>query len=422
MRSVRPFVALAALLLLGGLNLVPAADKVLVAGEVPLTQETVDLYHQMWEWYCDLTLTPEQRRQHTQLFITFWTRSKPEVTRTLLASYSTMEKDWRSILELKGAEQQRKRLEVRARWIANLRKKPDEPVNRFLLSIYDDAYKPGGSKNPILVDGDPPLTQGMVDVDAASVELLLDFRLTDDERQKYQRLMIAVWKQADQDRQRKWAKNLETWSEMPTWNNARRNEVRVLHHVKVREGWVKNPTDLTRWLLDLEQAACKPGSARNPVLVDAEPPLTQLVVDRYGDYLEFMVDLSVSGGFSAQEREILQNYLVKGWPKMSAAARKDLLADLKRWSDEAGRGGAAADECIRAMQPKVLAELRVARDDPLSQWLLAVRDRETELHKRNLARIKMEHEATMRTIDAMPTGRSGYWKYNSFNQRYEWVP
>jgi hypothetical protein len=422
MNPMRLLSTLAALALLGGLNLAPGADKVLVPGEVPLTQETVDLYQQMWEWYCDIQLTPEQRRQHTQHFITFWNKTKPEVTKPLLASYSAMETKWRGILELKGAEQQRVRLEVRARWIANLRKRADDAPAQFLVSVYDAAYKPGGRNNPILVASDPPLTQGMVDLDVAAVEVLLDFPLTDEQRQEYRRLMIGDWKQLDQDERRKRTKNLETWSELPTWNNARRHEVRALHHVKVREAWAKKPTDLTRWLLTLEQEVCKPGSARNPILVDAEEPLTQFVVDRYGDYLEFMVDLSVSGGFSAQEREILQGYLVKGWKKMSAEARKDLLADLKRWSDEAGRGGAAADECIRAMQPRLLAELRVARDDPLSQWLLAVRDREVELHKRNLARIKMEHEATMRTIDAMPTGKHGYWKYNSSTQRYEWVP
>jgi hypothetical protein len=153
--------------------------------------------------------------------------------------------------------------------------------------------------------------------------------------------------------------------------------------------------------------------------VDVEPPLTRSVVDRYGDYLEIMVDLSVGGGFSKQEREILQGYLVKNWKKMTAEARKDVLSDLKRWSEAAGRGGPAADEFIKAMRPKLLTELRLAREDALSQWLLAVRDRETELHKQNLAMIKMKHEGVMSALAAMP---AGYWKYDSIRELYIWVP
>src|SRR5262245_17240342 len=34
--------------------------KVLVAGESPLTEGTVERYQQMWQWYCDLRLSPDQ--------------------------------------------------------------------------------------------------------------------------------------------------------------------------------------------------------------------------------------------------------------------------------------------------------------------------------------------------------------------------
>jgi hypothetical protein len=36
-------------------------------------------------------------------------------------------------------------------------------------------------------------------------------------------------------------------------------------------------------------------------------------VDRYGDYVEVMLDLSVSGGLTAPQRQVLQEYLVKDW-------------------------------------------------------------------------------------------------------------
>src|SRR5262245_23706680 len=121
MNVFRSVMTVIVLIVLAALTPVWSQDKVLVGGDPPLTQEVVDLYHQIWEWYCEVNLTPEQRREHTQLFVTFWKKNGPAVTRPLLDGYRAMEKEWRGIRELKGTEQDRKRAEVRARWIANLR-------------------------------------------------------------------------------------------------------------------------------------------------------------------------------------------------------------------------------------------------------------------------------------------------------------
>jgi hypothetical protein len=68
---------LTVLVLLGGLTPSRGADRVLVPGNPPLTQKIVELYQRMWEWYCDIRLTPKQRRQHTRHFITFWKKQSP---------------------------------------------------------------------------------------------------------------------------------------------------------------------------------------------------------------------------------------------------------------------------------------------------------------------------------------------------------
>jgi hypothetical protein len=404
--------------LLGGYTLARADEKVLVPGDPPLTQQTFDLYQEMWQWYCDIKLTPEQQREFQKRYIMFWKKRDKASNLKLLASYEPMEKEWRATLKLEGVDQKRKRDRLRDNWMAALRTFKDD-LSPFMVSVYDDAYKPGGINNPVLVKVDPPLTQSMADLDMGLIEVLLDFQLTDKQREEYQRHFVELWKRLDQTERRRRAANLEGWSKFKTWNNYTRNEKRTLIQPKLLADWAKNPDELTRWLTTLHESQSKPGSTRNPILVEVEPPLTQLVVDQYRDYLEIMVDLSLSGGFNTQEREMLQAYLVKDWKKMTAEARKDLLADLKRWYEEAARGAAAADECIKAMRPKLLAELRVAREDTLSQWLLAVRDRETEQHKQNIALIQMKHEGVMAALAAMP---AGYWKYNSIRERYEWVP
>jgi hypothetical protein len=67
-RTVAPVV----LVVLAGFNLARGADQVLVPGDPPLTQANVDLYQQMWEWYCDIRLTAPERGLLADAFTTLW--------------------------------------------------------------------------------------------------------------------------------------------------------------------------------------------------------------------------------------------------------------------------------------------------------------------------------------------------------------
>jgi hypothetical protein len=356
--------------------------------------------------------------------LTHHRKNGPAVTKPLVAGYGADEKAWRVIRDLKGVDQERKRIEVRERWMTNLRKSTaTNPLGHFLVSVYDAAYKPGGTKNPILIAGDPPLTQGMVDLNIAAVELLLDFRLTDKQRQDYRQLLIGDWKKWDRGERARRAKNIESWAKLPNYDSYMRNVMRSLNQPNFQAS-LKEPTDRSRWLLALQQSASKPGSARNPVLVEGKPPFTQLVVDRYIDYAEIMVDLSVSGGFTAPQRQVLQDYLVKDWKKMSGEERAEVLGDLKRWSDAAAGGVAEVNKFLGAQRPKVMAQLGTAQDSQRSRWLLEVVSLERKQHERNMARLKLERELDQISIDHMPTGKmSGYWQYNPYTRRYDrWVP
>jgi hypothetical protein len=388
MNAFRSVAAVAGVVLLSWAESACAQDKVLVAGDPPLTQKTVDLYQQMWEWYCDVQLTPEQRRQHTQHFIAFWKKSGPAVTKPLLARYGATEKEWRSCLELKGADQERKRIEVRENWMTNLRKSTSTD-DGFLVSVYDDAYKPGGTNNPILAAGEPPLTQAMVDLNTATIELILDIRLTNEQRRKFRELWIQDWKSWDPSMRREQANAVETWTRLPTYNNYTRHLKRSFFQPLVLAEWGKGTASYRcRWLVSLHESAYKPGSERNPVLVEAMPPLTQVVADRYGDYVEVMFDLSISGGLTASQRQVLQDYLIKDWKKMNADDRNELLADLKRWSDAAAGGAAELNECRSALGPKLMAQLHSAPTDPRSLYLLGVFDRNRALYQEKLEQLK----------------------------------
>lgn len=97
---------MAALVLLG--SLVPArdADKVLVPGDPPLTQEMVNRYQERWQWYCDLQLSEQQRKDHRRLFIAFWqTKVNKPITRQLLEEYQQDQQRHSEVPRFKGEEQ-----------------------------------------------------------------------------------------------------------------------------------------------------------------------------------------------------------------------------------------------------------------------------------------------------------------------------
>jgi hypothetical protein len=301
-------------------------------------------------------------------------------------------------------------------------------ANRYYSTAFSVIVLLGGvnstrAADKVVVPGTPPLTQAMVDLDISAAELLLDLRFTDAQRREYGDILIESWKGLATAEKRQRAKNLDGWAKLPTWNRYRRNEIRAFNQVKFRAAWAKDKSGPGQWLHSLDAETSKPGSSRNPVLVDVEPSLTQLLVDRYIDYLEIMIDLSLSGGFTPLQRRVFQDYLVKDWKKMSADDRKELLADVDRWTEAAGQGSAEANKAVPALRPKVLAQLRSDRGSQRGEWLLEVCHQEHELHERNIAMEKLRHEGVQRGLDAMPFYKGGHWEKDALTGKYiRWVP
>jgi hypothetical protein len=71
MNANRCILALTALFLVVGFTPVHAADKVLLPGNPPLTQDMVDQYQERWQWYCDVQISDQQRKEFQRLLIAF---------------------------------------------------------------------------------------------------------------------------------------------------------------------------------------------------------------------------------------------------------------------------------------------------------------------------------------------------------------
>jgi hypothetical protein len=280
-------------------------------------------------------------------------------------------------------------------------------------------------RGQVLVPGNPALIQDMVDLDHDVLEMLFDFRFTDEQRRESQRLLVEDWKSMPLARKQEWVRNVSSWAKpLPTLRPMGRNIQRASVLPGLLTKWLKeDASERERWLLKLYEETWKPGSARNPVLVEGDPPLTQQMVNRYCDYVESMLDLSLSGGFSVQQRKVLQDYFVSDWKKMSAPERSELLADLKTWADATGSASVPkVKEALGVLRPKHQAQLSTARDNQRSQWLLAIAARERQTFETLSAIDRMKHQTLQKMAENM-TPPSGHYEYNGATGRYDrWVP
>jgi hypothetical protein len=417
MRSFRPLVAVAALLLLGGLNLATGAEKVLVPGDPPLTQKMLDQYTERWQWYTNIQLSDEQSNKFQRLLVAFWQKKGSPGRQALANGYARDQEKYTQDLRLQGLEQDMNRSQLRLHWTGLIRK-DTEPFSRYATALYDEAYRPGGRNNPVLVKGDPPLTQGMIDLDTFIMEMMFDTRLSDEQRREFQQLWIDDWAKQDQRKKQETVKNLEAQADVPTWNIFIRNVKRSFNLPKNIERASKATDAKSRWLAATYGALVKPGSDRNPVLVDSKPPLTQLVVDRYRDYVEVMLDLR-GDGFSKPQRQVFQDYMVKEWKTMTPDEREEQLTEMQRWFDAAGEGarGDEAVKLINALRPKCLVRLEADKRES-SKWLLKVLADVREKEARQAKDQQMMFDAGRFIIRQM--NGDGHWETRKGH--VEWVP
>jgi hypothetical protein len=134
--------------------------------------------------------------------------------------------------------------------------------------------------------------------------------------------------------------------------------------------------------------------------------------------VEIMLDLSVSVGFTAEQRKVLQGYLVKDWKTMSAGDRDALLADVKTWLDAAAEGRGA--KAVGALRPKLLAQLRTARDNQRSAWLLEIAKQERKKAEQLSQSQRNYYETARFILEHSSVGPFGHYTYR--DGRRVWVP
>jgi hypothetical protein len=404
-----------------------AGDEVIVDGNPPLTRRLMDNFRQLHEWLLDIKLTAAQHRQWEGLFIAEFKKKPRFSQQQLVSSWEKQARYWEGLAKLDDSERARERAAQHAKLLPRLRKSTDQD-DRLLVAVHDAEHRPGSRKNPILAAGDPPLTTALMEQRLLFVEWLFDLTLTPEQRAEYQRLFTKVWKELDKSSKVNLAKGIEMWGEASaSWTAFHRNLARALYLPRaLATGAGKDATEADRWLVALYETAYKPGGARNPVLVQGKLELTQALVDRYGDYLEWILQLSLSGGLTRAQRQLLQEYLVKDWKTMGASGRDEFLANIKKWAEVAPQGAKGWNRWRETLQPKLLAQLRSERDNPRSQFLLQLYAKEQQLLQSALQAERARHQITMNAMNAMGASAGpppGYVEaYNQGTGRYEYRP
>jgi hypothetical protein len=114
-----------------------SADRTLVAGGPPLTQEMVNQLNQFLEWALDISLTSAQREQVKTATMKAWsTRNKEEMDSTLLLLQVQAKLSQATAAERAGAREK-----TQPELLKALRADSNDETSRMLLSVYESAHR-----------------------------------------------------------------------------------------------------------------------------------------------------------------------------------------------------------------------------------------------------------------------------------------
>jgi hypothetical protein len=204
-------------------------DQVLVPGEPPLTQRHLDQVVLSAEWILDLTLTGEQRKECERLVLADWQARDAAVRACYVRTIET----WAALRPRMTPYQRRlSRALFQPGCLAAWDKEGAAEVDRWMLAVYRQAYKPGSERNPVLADGEPALTRARAERYADYLEWLLDFSagggLSEPQRRALQDDVVKDWPKMDGAARRALLETVEEWTAITQLPLAERNRRRCV--------------------------------------------------------------------------------------------------------------------------------------------------------------------------------------------------
>jgi hypothetical protein len=243
--------------------------------------------------------------------------------------------------------------------------RPSIPATLLLLGAVCTVR----AADTVLVPGDPPLTQSVVDQDRASLEWSLNLKMSEPVRALHQRRLAADWKEWDRDARVSRLRGLESWSKLGRLGNLettyRRMQGRagVLQHLC----WAPDPALYEALLaLDLASGGAPTDPDRDRVLVP-RTPLTNGTVDQLAGLVEWLFDLELTRTQAAA----LQGLLIDEARRGDREALEGSLTQARVWGRVA-RLNETDRRLLRAVVLPQYAAGLAGSSDKTDRWLFAL--------------------------------------------------
>jgi hypothetical protein len=176
------------------------------------------------------------------------------------------------------------------------------------------------AQTPVLVNGQPPLTEELVGRYTEFFEWAFDVHLTGDQRQVLRNYAVDAWtkrKKSDMDDVVGVVQQQIDLAKLPA---EQRRYVRVKIEPELLDQMRKQPNEpMARWALAVYESSHK-------ILAPGTPPLTRQSTDAYLESLFFMTG-EVSGQPSVPDRKLKDDWakaLAANYPKMSAELKQQI--------------------------------------------------------------------------------------------------
>jgi len=133
------------------------------------------------------------------------------------------------------------------------------------------------------IQGNPPLTQALVDQGVQFFEWLLDAPFTQEQRTQFRDSLVRSWKQHNQEEINSTMNALKFQEQLNSRSPEEREIVRASLCQKFLEGMRQTPNQvLSKWILSIYDSAHKP-------IAKGNPPLTSQAADAYAEVVAFMI-------------------------------------------------------------------------------------------------------------------------------------
>jgi hypothetical protein len=123
-------------------------SQVVVAGNPPLTEETIGRFTEFFEWAFDVQLTNEQREVLRQYTVDSWTQNKTSDISDVVGLVQQQV----DIAKYPAEQRRYVRVKIEPELLAQMRQQPNEPMAQWALAVYEASHRP-------IASGTPPLTR-----------------------------------------------------------------------------------------------------------------------------------------------------------------------------------------------------------------------------------------------------------------------